>query len=138
MYQHNLDDDIYKTNIGECINRMYHERGILGAWIISHFSSIFSFSHYNLYKFIWAPLSLMYQQNSDADIYEITSGKFIYSMHHGIGTLGIWKQLRFCAYFSFFRTNFYQSIWAPLSLMHQQNLEFVIDKIHTLFKLGLL
>ena len=41
MHQLNLEVDIYKINIGECISSMYHGREILGVWkkysFIAHF-----------------------------------------------------------------------------------------------------
>ena len=72
---------------------MHHERGILGVWLNSQFSSMFAFSHYNLYKFIWAPLSLMPQQNPDICEYKIHIGELVCSMQRESGIFGEWKKL---------------------------------------------
>ena len=112
---------------------MYCERRILGAWLKSHFSSIFPFSHYNFHKFIWAPLSLIHQQHLDINNYKINNGKFIYHMYHERGILGVWKNLIFVhieEFFSFPRYNWYKSIWAPLWLMYHQNLNVDIYEMH--------
>ena len=99
IYQRNLDVDMYKSNIGEFINRMYHERNILGVWLNSQSSSIFSFSHYNLYKSIWAPLSLMHHQHLDICSYTIHIGEFVCFMQRERGILGIWFKFYFCPIF---------------------------------------
>ena len=67
--------------------------------------AIFSFSRYNLYKSIWAPLSLMHQQNLDVYINKIDVGECIGSSNHERGILGVWKKFHLCVIFSILHSN---------------------------------
>ena len=102
MHQRNSNDDMYKISSREFIYRMYHERRLLGVWTISYLSSKFSFSHYILYKSIWAPLQLTHQRNLDIFIYKMYIAKFIYHMYAERGVLGVCLKSHFCAIFVHF------------------------------------
>ena len=95
MHQHNLDDGLYKINSGKFIYHMYHGRWRLYVCIVVQFEWNFSFSHYILYNSIWAPLSLMHQQNFDVENYKIFIGECIYSMYCGREILSVWKIFAF-------------------------------------------